>query len=138
MNKKILLAEDERDVRQFLRVALAEHHFDVTAVDNGAEAVVAATEQAFDLYLLDMMMPGLDGVQTIRVLRKVTPQVPIIGLTGYVGQGFMAQSLEFGVTCLNKPIEIVALVKEINETMKVKNEQNTKFQKPKSQTNNRV
>ncbi|MEK7809483.1 MAG: response regulator [Chloroflexota bacterium] len=118
MNKKVLLAEDERDVRQFLRAALTEHHFDVTAVNNGANAVVAAVEQTFDVYLLDMMMPGLDGVQTIRVLRKVTPQVPIIGLTGYVRQGFMAQALEFGVMCLNKPVVIEVLVKEIEEALK--------------------
>ena len=122
MNKKILLAEDERDVRQYLRAALSEHSFDVTAVTNGADAVVAAAEHPFDIYLLDMMMPGLDGVQTIRVLRKVTPKVPIIGLTGYVGQGFMAQAIEYGVMCLHKPVEIDVLVKEIGDALKAAQE----------------
>lgn len=88
----ILIAEDETDLREFLRDELTEAGFTVTAVSNGADAVVAATERSIDLFLLDMLMPGLDGIQTIKVLRKIMPQVPIIGLTGYVGRGYMVEA----------------------------------------------
>ncbi len=84
---KILIAEDDADVRLFLQEELTDAGFTVTGVGDGADAVVVAVEESFDLYLLDMLMPGLDGIQTIRVLKKVTPAVPIIGLTGYVGLG---------------------------------------------------
>src|SRR5690242_9211059 len=100
---KILLAEDEADLRLFLQNELTELGFKVSAVNNGAEAIVTAVEESFDLYLFDMMMPGLDGIHTIRVLRKVTPHVPILGLTGYVGKGYMAQASSYGVICLSKP-----------------------------------
>jgi two-component system nitrogen regulation response regulator NtrX len=114
---RILIAEDDADVRAFLRDELTDAGFSVTGVDNGAEAVVAAAEGSYDLYLLDMLMPGLDGIQTIRVLKKVTPEVPIIGLTGYVGLGYMAQASAYGVICLAKPVVMADLVREINEAI---------------------
>lgn len=112
---RLLIAEDDRDLRSFLEDELTAAGFVVEAVGNGADAVVAAVESEFDGCLLDMYMPGLDGLQTIRVLRKVAPQLPILGLTGYVGRGYMAQAAALGVTCLNKPVEIDMLRKEIDE-----------------------
>ena len=114
---RILIAEDDGDVRLFLQEELADAGFIVSSVGNGADAIVAAAEEPFDLYLLDMLMPGLDGIQTIRVLRKITPNVPIIGLTGYVGLGYMAKAAAYGVICLAKPVVISDLVKEINEAL---------------------
>lgn len=111
--QKILLADDERDLRTFLQTELQTAGFRVTAVANGAEAVIAAVDNPYDLYLLDMMMPGLNGIQTIQVLRKVTPKVPIIGLTGYTGQGYMAQASAYRVPCLSKPVDVDDLVQEI-------------------------
>lgn len=116
--QNLLLAEDDRDLRTFLEDELRAAGYAVTAVSNGADAVVAAVEMHFDGCLLDMYMPGLDGMQTIRVLRKVVPQLPILGLTGYVGRGYMAQAAAFGVTCLNKPVEMDVLLKEIGEMIK--------------------
>lgn len=113
----ILIAEDEPDLRDFLREELVEAGFTVTAVNNGADAVVAATENQVDLFLLDMLMPGLDGIQTIKVLRKIMPRTPIIGLTGYVGRGYMAEAANYNVTCLSKPINIDDLVAEIKREL---------------------
>ncbi len=114
---KILIAEDEPDLRCFLRDELTDRRFSVNAVSNGADAIVAAAEDAYDLYLLDMLMPGLDGIQVIRVLRQLTPRVPILGLTGHVGRGYMAQASAYGVTCLSKPIQVEELLKEIKEAL---------------------
>ncbi|MBT3390737.1 MAG: response regulator, partial [Chloroflexi bacterium] len=82
---------------------------------NGADAIVAAAENPYDAIVLDMLMPGLDGIQVIRVLRKVIPGTPIIGLTGYVGRGYMAQASAFGVVCLSKPVVVVDLLRELSE-----------------------
>ncbi len=111
--QKILLADDERDVRALLQGELETAGYRVTAVGTGAEAVIAAADGGYDLYLLDMMMPGMNGVQTIQVLRKITPKIPILGLTGYTGQGYMAQASAYNVTCLAKPIDINDLLNEI-------------------------
>lgn len=121
--KKLLIAEDEQDLRDFLHGELTDAGFAVTAVQDGSEAVVAAVDQLFDLFLLDMLMPKLDGLQTIRVLHRIAPGVPIIGLTGYTSQSFMLQAAAYyGVNCLSKPVVMADLVRTINETIQLKAE----------------
>jgi CheY-like chemotaxis protein len=115
---KLLVVEDEKDVREFLHDELSDAGFRVTAVKDGVDAIVTAAEQSFDLVLLDMLMPGLDGIQTIKVLQKVAPSMPIIGLTGYVGRGYMAQASAYGVTCLSKPLDMDSLLREVNEALR--------------------
>jgi len=112
---KLLVVDDESDVRNFLREELSREGFNVSTVSNGADAIVAAAENPYDAIVLDMLMPGLDGIQVIRVLRKVIPGTPIIGLTGYVGRGYMAQASAFGVVCLSKPVVVVDLLRELSE-----------------------
>lgn len=114
---KLLVVDDEADVRSFLKEELSREGFVVSTASNGADAIVAAAEQTFDAIILDMLMPGLDGIQVIRVLKKVIPDTPIIGLTGYVGRGYMAQASAFGVVCLSKPVVIADLLKEISGSL---------------------
>ncbi|MCI0519176.1 MAG: response regulator [Chloroflexi bacterium] len=109
----ILLADDDGDLRAFLAEELRSAGYNVSAVKNGAEAIVAVAEGRYDLAILDMMMPGLDGVQAIRVLRKIAPGLQIIGITGYIGQGYMAQTNSLGVICLSKPVEVKTLLDEV-------------------------
>ncbi len=115
--QKILVADDEPDLRHLLVDELTYAGFRVKSVSNGADAVVAAVEENFDLVLLDMMMPQMDGIHTIRVLRKVKPHLPILGLTGHVGRGYMAEAAAYGVICLGKPIDIPDLLKEIDDVL---------------------
>lgn len=112
--QKILIVDDDTTLLDYLREELSELGFDVHTRDNGADAIVATAEQSYDIILLDMLMPGLDGIQVVRVLRKIAPKVPIIGLTGYVGRGYLSQALGLGVSIMTKPIEVSSLVKEIN------------------------
>lgn len=114
---RIMVVEDEKDVREFLHEELSDAGFRVMAVKDGVDAIVTAAEQSFDLVLLDMLMPGLDGIQTLKVLQKIAPTMPIIGLTGYVGRGYMAQASAYGVTCLSKPLNIDELLGEIQEAL---------------------
>ncbi|MCJ7530232.1 MAG: response regulator [Anaerolineales bacterium] len=118
MMLKLLIADDDANLRDFLKEELTNAGFTVTTVGNGADVIVKAAEQPFDMILIDMLMPGLDGIQVIRVLRKITPSIPIIGLTGYVGRGYMAQAMDLDVTTLTKPIVVPELIKEINDTLK--------------------
>jgi len=115
--QKILIADDEADLRNFLADELSYAGFRVKSVSNGADAVVAVVEEKFDLVLLDMMMPQMDGIYAIRVLRKLKPNLPILGLTGYVGQGYMAEAASYGVICLSKPVDIPELLQTVDEAL---------------------
>ncbi len=69
-NIKVLIVDDEPDILEFLDYNLSRNGFDVIQASNGAEAVKMADEQIPDLILLDIMMPGMDGVETCYELRR--------------------------------------------------------------------
>ncbi len=116
---KLLIADDDADLRDFLKDELTNAGFSVVTVSNGADAIVCVAEEPFDMILLDMLMPGMDGIQVIRVLKKVAPQLPILGLTGYVGRGYMSQAVHLDVPTLTKPIVISNLIEEIHSALKM-------------------
>lgn len=77
---KILIAEDEQDIRQLLVDYLQQSGYNTIAVGNGDEALAHARSEQPDLVLLDVMMPGLDGLEVCRQLREVS-HVPVIFIT---------------------------------------------------------
>lgn len=68
--KKILIADDERDIREFVEYNLAKEGYEVFVAENGADAIKKAKECHPDLILLDIMMPGIDGIEACRELRE--------------------------------------------------------------------
>jgi two-component system response regulator MprA len=80
----VLLAEDDRAIRNALARALTLEGYAVTAVADGVEAIAAAHRTGPDLLVLDVMMPGIDGLQVCRVLRAEGDRTPILMLTALV------------------------------------------------------
>ncbi|MCX3061297.1 response regulator transcription factor [Streptomyces beihaiensis] len=80
----LLLAEDDRAIRHALERALTLEGYAVTAVADGVEALAAAHREAPDALVLDVMMPGIDGLQVCRVLRAEGDRTPILMLTALV------------------------------------------------------
>ena len=79
----ILLVDDEATIRLTLGAMLERAGYSVTVADNGEEAVTLLGRQAFDLLLVDMKMPGMDGMQVIAAARACQPDIAIIVLTGH-------------------------------------------------------
>lgn len=69
--KRILIADDDSDLRLFLKDSLGDAGYYVKDVKDGADAIVELADERFDLAILDMLMPGMDGIKTGRVLRKI-------------------------------------------------------------------
>ncbi|WP_425842110.1 response regulator transcription factor [Streptomyces fractus] len=80
----MLLAEDDRAIRHALERALTLEGYTVTAVADGVEALAAAHRARPDILVLDVMMPGIDGLQVCRVLRAEGDRTPILMLTALV------------------------------------------------------
>ena len=78
--EKILIVDDDANICELLRLYLEKDGFSTEVVNNGLDAVTTFTETNPDLVLLDIMLPGLDGWQICREIRK-TSQTPIIMLT---------------------------------------------------------
>jgi|KBSMisStaDraftv2_1062788.scaffolds.fasta_scaffold783138_2 two-component system phosphate regulon response regulator PhoB len=108
MSKRILLVEDSDTTRLSHRIMITKRTgYDVVAVANGAEALKLAAVQTPDLVLMDVMMPGMDGLEVCRRLRKqkATAEVPIVLLTFRVGEESISEGYASGCTAyLKKPI----------------------------------
>jgi DNA-binding response OmpR family regulator len=75
---RILVIDDEPRILGFLARGLAAEGYSVDVADNGAEAVRAARHQRYDLVLLDLLLPGIDGLSVLKALRHLDPTLPIV------------------------------------------------------------
>jgi CheY-like chemotaxis protein len=114
MAKKILLVEDSDTTRLTHKIMIAKRTgYDVITVANGPEALKLAAAQRPDLVLMDVMMPGMDGLEVCRRLRKqeATAKVPIVLLTFRVGDESVSEGYASGCTdYLKKPVVVDELV----------------------------
>ena len=105
----VLLAEDNPINRMIVRIGLEQRGHHVTAVENGLQACASATQQRFNLILMDMQMPVMDGVEATRRIRILPPpfsDVPIVALTADALPEHRATYMEAGLTdFLTKPVE---------------------------------
>lgn len=116
MPEKILVVDDERSIVELVSFNLSKEGFQVVAAADGLEAVRLAREEKPDLIILDVMLPGLDGFEVCRILRKEMP-VPILMLTARKEEVDRVVGLELGaddyVTKPFSPRELVARVRAI-------------------------
>jgi two-component system phosphate regulon response regulator PhoB len=120
----ILIADDDPDIRDLVAFKLEQAGFDVTAVDNGLAALSAAQQAPPDLVVLDVMMPGMSGIDVCRELRNQasTSLLPIILLTaraqeGDVEVGFGAGADDYVVKPFS-PRELVSRVEAVLARMR--------------------
>ncbi|GAB2825319.1 response regulator transcription factor [Streptomyces daliensis] len=107
MNHTVLLAEDDRAIRHALERALALEGYDVIAVADGVQALAAAHQRRPDVLVLDVMMPGVDGLQVCRVLRAEGDRTPILILTARVETADRIAGLDAGADdYVVKPFEV--------------------------------
>ncbi|MBA2808172.1 response regulator transcription factor [Streptomyces sp. KM273126] len=96
MPQNVLLAEDDRAIRHALERALTLEGYEVTAVADGVEALAQAHRTTPDVLVLDVMMPGIDGLQVCRVLRAEGDRTPILMLTALVETADRIAGLDAG------------------------------------------
>ncbi|MGW1619475.1 response regulator transcription factor [Streptomyces sp. NPDC002172] len=96
MPQTVLLAEDDRAIRHALERALTLEGYEVTAVADGVEALAHAHRTSPDVLVLDVMMPGIDGLQVCRVLRAEGDRTPILMLTALVETADRIAGLDAG------------------------------------------
>jgi two-component system response regulator AtoC len=100
----ILVVDDERDVVEYLVEELRAAGHATGAAFEGVSAVLQVLDGGWDAVLMDFRMPKLDGLNALRIIRRVAPKLPVIMVTGQAGQGDMAESARLGaVACLLKP-----------------------------------
>ena len=118
--ERILVAEDEPDIRELIKLALQFNGYEVVCAANGAEAVELASREQFDLILLDVRMPRLTGYEACRRLRKndATSEVPIVFLSAKGQETEVEEGLEAGADrYILKPFAPGELAQEIKQIL---------------------
>ena len=123
---KILLAEDELDLREVVTAFLKLQGYHVTAVENGAEAVEKAHSDAYDALVLDVMMPVMDGVAAMKKIREMGITVPAIFLTAKAEVSDRVEGLDAGADdYLTKPFAMEELSARLRALYRRKREYRT-------------
>jgi len=104
---KVLVVDDEREVRQVLHEFLAGRGYDVAQAGSGEETLAALAREPFDLILLDVSMPGMDGVETLKRITALESPVPVIMVTANSDIGLTSKLLALGAAdYIPKPFDL--------------------------------
>ncbi len=116
MEAKVLLVDDEEDFLETLSSRLEMRGLKVSAVTSGEQAVTEAKRQEYDAIVVDLSMPGIDGLETLKRIKADNPNAEIIMLTGHgsIQSGVEAMKLGAG-DFLQKPVELAELMAKIDE-----------------------
>jgi two-component system, NtrC family, sensor kinase len=116
---KILLVDDEVEFASALAERLQMRNYEVRTASNGLEAMALFHESPPDVVLLDLRIPGMDGLEILSNIKKFDPSIEVLMLTGHgdresVQKGMQTGALEY----IMKPIDIDELTSKINKAMK--------------------
>ncbi len=116
---KILLVEDETKMAAFIRSALVEEHYTVEVVHNGEEALARAEINDYNLFILDIMLPGRDGLDVCRRLREKKIASPILLLTAKSKLYDKVRGLDLGADdYLTKPFDLEELLARVRALLR--------------------
>ena len=116
LNAKVLLVDDEEDFIHTLSQRLEVRGLKVTGATRGEDAVDLVDKQEFDAIVLDLAMPGMDGLETLKKIRENHPEAEIIILTGHASVKTSIEAMKLGAEdYLEKPVDMQDLLKKIEE-----------------------
>lgn len=122
--ESILVVDDEKNIRTVLKEGLQAHQYTVQEAASAEEALRLLDHQPFDLVLLDLKLPGMDGIELLTRIHERTPQTIIIMLTAYATLDSAVQALRQGAyDYLTKPASMLQIVESVERGLLKKREQ---------------
>ena len=113
---RLLLVDDEEDFRTTLSSRLKKREFEVTQVESGYQALEVIKEQAIDVAIVDVKMPRMDGLETLRQMKQLNPLIEVIMLTGHASVESGIEGMRLGAfDYLMKPCDINDLILKIGD-----------------------
>ena len=118
---RILLAEDDRVMREYLTRALERSGYAVTAVDRGTAAMPLLKTESFDLLLTDLVMPEMDGIELAQKAGELCPDLRVMFITGFAAVTLKAGKAMPQARVLSKPFHLRDLVLEVDRLFEMEN-----------------
>lgn len=114
-DRRILLVDDEEDIRDVLSISLADMGFDVTTADNGRNAIECFRKNPFPIVLTDIKMPVMDGIALLKEIKRISPTTEIIMVTGHGDMDLAIESFRHdAVEFITKPVDVRTLQIAVN------------------------
>lgn len=130
MNFGVLLVDDENDFRDTLVKRLKKRQLNLREAENGKQAIEIVKEGGIDVVILDVRMPGLDGIQTLRMIKQTDPLIEVVMLTGHANLEVAVEGMELGAfDYLMKPMDIDELVFKLQDAFTKKRMHQEKIKK---------
>lgn len=115
----LLLVDDEEGYVQVLSKRLGKRNIRVTPALSGSEGIQKLRREDFDVAVLDLKMEDMDGIEVLRIFKRMVPSMPVIMLTGHGSEKAAREGLELGAfDYLTKPCDLEELVGKIREACK--------------------
>ena len=112
---RLLLVDDEVGYLEVLGKRLRKRDFDVTTARSGAQAIRIARDHDFDVAVVDLKMEDMDGIELLKILRRMMPELQVIMLTGHGSERAARDGLSLGAfDYLLKPIDLEALLERVH------------------------
>jgi DNA-binding NtrC family response regulator len=115
-NLGVLVVDDEADFLETIVMRLQRRKIDATGVDSGKKALEVVENERFDVVVLDVLMPGLDGIETLKLLKKKKPFIEVIILTGHGSVESGLLGMQYGAfDYIMKPADLDELLEKIHQ-----------------------
>lgn len=115
----LLLVDDEKGYLDVLANRLSKRAFNPTKAFSGTEAIQILRKMDFDVVVLDLKMEDMDGIEVLKVIKRMVPELPVILLTGHGSQTAAKEGIKAGAfDYLTKPCELAELIDKIREAYK--------------------
>jgi DNA-binding NtrC family response regulator len=118
MKTNILVVDDLKSMRLTLGGILEDGGYNVVLAEDGYQAIEAAKQTSFDLIFMDIKMPGINGVQTFREIKKINPQAAVIMMTAYSVEDLIREAVEEGAyAVVYKPFDVENILSIIDSAL---------------------
>lgn len=116
MTEKVLLVDDEEQFLETLAERMRARGMEVTTATSATEALKKVAQESYDAVILDLLMPQIDGIETLGILKKKNPDIQVILLTGHASVEKGVEAMKLGATdFLEKPASVEVLTEKIKK-----------------------
>ncbi len=132
MKVRVLIVDDEEKFADYLSKRLLNRDYQVNVALSGEEAIERIQHENWDVVILDVLMPGMDGIETLREIKRLKPLTEVIMLTGHASVESGVEGMKLGAyDYLMKPCDTEELVSKINQAYDRKAEQEERIRQAK-------